>query len=86
MTCEEAYGRVLRGESFTDKEIQKLDNLRGWNIAHEQAYRGWTTLDPDILSLKNGCGSTVLDIMLKKGWEPKTEEEKLIVFTVKAGA
>jgi len=34
----------------------------------------------------DGDGETVLDIMLRNGWEPKTEEEKLIVFTVKAGA
>jgi len=53
-------------------------------IAHEQARRGWTTLDPDILSLTTTYGETVLDGMLSNGWKPQTEEEKLIVFTVKA--
>jgi len=98
VTLKEAFERVLSGERFEDPEILKLASLNGWSVAHEQAWRGWTTLDPDILSLlesptpdpSNPLSSvekarTVLDVMLLDGWEPQTEEEKLIVFTVKAG-
>jgi len=86
VTFDEAWERLDKGERFEDPEILKLINASGCTIAHSQAWRGWTTLDPDILSLgyKYGCRETVLDIMLKRGWEPQTEEEKLIVFTVKA--
>jgi len=86
MTYGEAWGRVADGEKFEDPEILGLSDSLGWTIAHNQAYRGWTTLDPNILSLTRVDGLTVLDVMLDRGWEPKTEEEKLIVFTVKAGS
>jgi len=105
VTLKEAFERVISGERFEDPEILKLASPNGWSVAHEQAWRGWTTLDPDILSLLESPtpdpgnpllegvplssvekARTVLDVMLLEGWEPKTEEEKLIVFTVKAGA
>ena len=86
MTFIKALKIVQEGEIFEDPNILSLRSIRGWTIAHSQAYRGWTTLDPNILSLRDGDGETVLDIMLNVGWEPKTEEEKLIVFAVKAGA
>jgi len=85
MTWQEAWGRVVEGERFEDPETLRLASINGWSVAHEQAFRGWTTLDPDILSLLDKYGRTVLDVMLLEGWEPQTEEEKLIVFTVKAG-
>jgi len=81
-----AWGRVADGEKFEDPEILRLSDSLGWTIAHVQANRGWTTLDPDILSLTRVDGLTVLDVMLDRGWLPQTEEEKLIVFTVRAGA
>jgi len=70
MTWRQVYRRVTKGEIFEDPDILRLANNIGLTIAHTQA-----------------CGDnrTVLDFMLKNGWEPKTEEEKLIVFTVKAG-
>jgi len=87
MTYGEAYERVRKGERFEDLEILRVTRIYdGWSVAHSQALKGWTTLDPDILSLRGGDGETVLDVMLEEGWEPKTEEEKLVVFTVKAGA
>jgi len=86
VTLKEAFERVLSGERFEDPEILKLASPNGWSVAHEQAWRGWTTLDPNILSLTRVDGLTVLDVMLDWGWEPETEEEKLVVFTVKAGA
>jgi len=86
VTWKEALDSVIVGERFEDPEILRLAGIFGWSIALEQAYRGWTTLDPDILSLVDNYGKTVLDVMLREGWEPQTEEEKLIVFTVKAGA
>jgi len=85
VTLKEAFERVLSGERFDDTDILSLANSSGWTIAHSQACRGWTTLDLDILSLTGRDGETVLDVMLRYGWKPKTEEEKLIVFTVKAG-
>jgi len=90
---KEALKRVDEGEIFKDPTILRLAHSSGWSIAHVQALRGWTTLDPDILSLEErflprgvGVGGTVLDVMLRYGWKPETEEEKLVVFTVKAGA
>jgi len=87
MTLREAWDRVDKGERFEDPEILRLTDSFGWTIAHMQAVKGWTTLDPDILSLMDSRdGETVLDRMMWEGWKPQTEEEKLIVFTVKAGA
>jgi len=81
-----AHTQICRGWTTEDPEILKLFGDDGWSLAHHQASKDWTTLDPDILSLKRKNGqATVLDIMSFRGWEPKTEEEKLIVFTVKAG-
>jgi len=84
MTWQEAWGRIVEGERFEDPETLRLADSFGWSVAHMQARRGWTTLDPNILSLMDSDGETVLDVMLQKGWKPQTEEEKLIVFTVKA--
>jgi len=87
MTFFKALKRVQEGEIFEDPNILNLRSGRGWTIAHSQAYRGWTTLDPNILSLRDDGRTTVLDILLRYGnWEPQTEEERLIVFAVKAGA
>jgi len=87
MTWKEAWDRVFKGERFKDPEILRLVCVFGWTIAYLQTRQGWTTLDPDILSLTNSRdGKTVLDGMLNYGWKPQTEGEKLIVFTVKAGA
>ena len=102
MTWKEDIDRVKRGERFEDPEILAKGSLGkegesyveengtlvypGASIAHVQASLGWTTLDPDILSLKDIYGRTVLDRMIRRGWKPKTEEEKLVIFTVKAGA
>jgi len=71
-----------------DPKILSLAYKRtaGVTVAHLQAHRGWTTLDPNILSLVTMNGETVLDRMLRRGWKPQTEEEKLVVFTVKAGS
>jgi len=85
MNYEEAWNRVADGERFEDPDILGLTDSLGWTVAHSQARWGGVILNPDILSLKSGGGLTVLDIMLEKGWEPQTEEEKLLVFTVKAG-
>jgi hypothetical protein len=86
VTWQEAWGRIVEGERFEDPETLRLADSFGWSVAHLQARRGWTTLDPNILSLADKYGDTVLDRMMGEGWEPKTEEEKLIVFTVKAGS
>jgi len=101
MTWGEALVKIQKGERFEDPEILMRGSrgrreepyvgengivvYPGTSIAHIQARRGWTTLDPDILSLEGIYDATVLDVMLAQGWEPQTEEEKLIVFTVKAG-
>jgi len=81
-----AHMQILSGWTTKDPNILKLTGKNGVTIAHIQALQGRTTLDPYILSLTTGGGVTVLDVMLLEGWKPKTEEEKLIVFTVKAGA
>jgi hypothetical protein len=86
MTFDEAWERVDKGERFEDPGILMLSDEDGWTIAHIQARRGWTTMDPDILSLVSRRKGTVLDVMLTYGWKPQTEEEKLVVFTVKAGS
>jgi len=80
-----AHAQAYRGWTTEDPDILKLAYNNGRTVAHVQAESGWTTEDPDILSLKEKNGETVLDIMLSNGWLPQTEEEKLIVFTVKAG-
>jgi len=82
-----AHAQAYRDWTTEDPDILRLTDSFGWTVAHLQARRGWTTLDPDILSLRDEGGTTVLDILLRYGnWKPQTEEEKLIVFTVKAGA
>jgi len=80
-----AHAQACRVWITEDPDILKLTTDDGWTVAHVQACEDWTTLNPYSLSLADRYGETVLDIMLSKGWKPETEEEKLIVFTVKVG-
>ena len=65
---------------YEDKEILKLRDRRdALTIAHIQVVRGWRTEDREILSLRDWEDSSVADLQLKNGWEPKTPEAKAYV-------
>jgi len=66
---------VFKGRRFKQPSILKLaDTRRGFTIAHDQASRGWTTEDPDILKLTTDKGWTVAHDQALKGWTTEDPE------------
>ena len=51
---------------FTHPDILKISDQKGWTVAHEQARRGWTTENSEILALKDSKGQSVADIIEKQ--------------------
>ena len=85
-----AHSQVRRGWRTENVEVLHLVDKLNRTVLEEQLARGWTTENPRVLQgavfvVRTGSITSMLtvDMQLSMGWEPQTEEAKLVVFARK---